>query len=247
MRSSGSDLKIKAERVLAQLPPRFRKETRQRVADLFRAGVSTAPELLSFVGAEARPEELRVVGTWLLPRVIDTRTARKALAKLLLTSASSRVRSEAAQGLASTGGTRASEALIEALRGDKDVHVRAASANALGFSGDATRVNDLLPILNLENEDPIVRGSVAEALGHLLVYRRRRNDVIGALTRAAHDSSTEVRFWSVFAIGQIGSSRELALLEQIARYDNEKVPHWGSVRAEASEAIRTITARQRAK
>ena len=54
------------------------------------------------------------------------------------------------------------------------------------------------------------------------------------------DASSEVRFWSAFALGQLGDARAIPALEQLAMRDKTAVANWGTVREEALDAITQI-------
>jgi HEAT repeat protein len=89
--------------------------------------------------------------------------------------------------------------------------------------------------LENENEDPGVRGMAAESLGNL-----RYKDAADLLIEGLRDKTVEVRFWCIFALGEMGEVRALAQLERLAKTDPESLEGWGSIREEALAAIRLI-------
>jgi len=122
---------------------------------------------------------------------------------------------------------------------DQDVEVRDAAAYALGFCAEGTQtqqaVKALTSVVAAQNEMPMVRGTAAEALANLAEVQS-----MPVLIGTLQDTSNEVRFWSAFALGQLGDARAIPALEQLAMTDKTGLAHWGSVRQEALDAINQI-------
>ena len=92
----------------------------------------------------------------------------------------------------------------------------------------------LLQTLADRQEDPDVRAHAAEALGHMADrLGAREGDVLAALLRSLTDPSAYVRFWSAFALGNLGDPRAIPALERLAERDTQSVPGWWSIRKEA--------------
>ena len=49
-----------------------------------------------------------------------------------------------------------------------------------------------------------------------------------------------MRYWAVFALGQLGDERAVPLLTRIAKEDRATVEGWGSVADEAQAALEEI-------
>jgi HEAT repeat protein len=84
-----------------------------------------------------------------------------------------------------------------------------------------------------------VRGQAAEALGNIFFWEGG-GPAVEPLIAALGDSSSEVRFWSAFALGQIRARQALPILGQLAATDDAIVPGWWSVKMEAADAVTTI-------
>lgn len=107
---------------------------------------------------------------------------------------------------------------------------------ALGNRGEKTAVVPIMNILLDKSETTWVRGQAAECLGIL-----QKSRAIKTLIRCSRDPSPDVRFWCVFALGQITAFQRKKLsragvraLE--ARLDDDAVPEapgWWPVRYEA--------------
>ncbi len=80
----------------------------------------------------------------------------------------------------------------------------------------------------------------AEALANL---RDRR--AVRPLIAGLKDASTGVRFWSAFALGQLGDTRALPELKRLEAADKAALPGWWKVSKEASDAIELILAASR--
>jgi HEAT repeat protein len=96
--------------------------------------------------------------------------------------------------------------LIEALK-DKEEIRRLGAVYALGYSRREPRV--VIPLMNVlldPAETVRIRSQAAEFLGRL---QHRR--AIKALIRCSRDSSSDLRFWCVFALGQITAVRRKRL------------------------------------
>jgi HEAT repeat protein len=54
------------------------------------------------------------------------------------------------------------------------------------------------------------------------------------------DSSAEVRFWSAFTLGSLGSIEALPELTRLTQTDHTLLPAWGSISQEAANALANI-------
>jgi HEAT repeat protein len=111
-------------------------------------------------------------------------------------------------------------------------NVRVAAAHALGQISSDVGVAALVAALGNRAERADIRGHCAEALGNL-----RARSAFGVLINGLRDDNAEVRFWSAYALGQLGDSRAASALKEVAEHDRGHVEGLGSVREEASEAL----------
>jgi HEAT repeat protein len=133
--------------------------------------------------------------------------------------------------------------LIEELRNSRDVEVRTSAAYALGWLHDKRAVQPLLSALLNVKEHKRVRGEAAEVLGHMCISRSNAQ-VFDGLLKTISDQSSEVRFWSAFALGLIGNRRAIPALQRLVESDKATVRGWWAVSKEATDAIARINIRR---
>jgi HEAT repeat protein len=136
--------------------------------------------------------------------------------------------------------------LLTCMLNDPDIEVRTSATYGLGlFFEDRTEpaqeqvTQTLISVLSNERESPKVRGQAAEALAN-----RGDHQALFPLQTALDDASVEVRFWAVFALGQLGDPYALTALERVAATDQAVLPGWWSISKEARDAIQQIQERQ---
>jgi HEAT repeat protein len=154
---------------------------------------------------------------------------------------------DAAQALSEIPGRQVRRGLERLLVSHDSPRVRAQAAWALGFHPQgAEAVDALLRTLADAAEETEIRAHAAEALGHMADrLGDREGDVLAALLRSLTDTSAYVRFWSAFALGNLGDERAIPALERLAERDTQSVPGWWSIRKEALDSIEQIRLRQR--
>lgn len=96
--------------------------------------------------------------------------------------------------------------------------------------------------VNDKSEHPKVRGYAAEALAH--AHRKQSHNV---LLKNVNDRSKIVRFWCMFALGQMAEDRAITVLEQLAVTDQRIIRGFHSVAQEALDALGNIQAAHRTK
>jgi HEAT repeat protein len=167
--------------------------------------------------------------------------AKRRLAALAAAESEAEV-TRAAQALIETPGRRVRQGLERLLASHERADVRAKAAWALGFHPQGPQAAEsLLRTLRDLDEEVDVRAHAAEALGHLADrLGEHEREVLGALLHALRDSSPEVRFWSAFALGNLGDEAAIPALELLAARDEESVPGWWSIRKEANDSIKQI-------
>jgi hypothetical protein len=143
---------------------------------------------------------------------------------------------EAAKELSSivTGVTAELMTLLEA----QGVATRAAAAYTLGAGGLGAARLRLEELLDDVTEDPDVRGHAAEALAYLRV-----KESIGPLLGNLDDENLGVRYWCVFALGQIGDLDTIPALERLAKSTRGESYEGHSVATEISDAMSAIRER----
>jgi HEAT repeat protein len=154
---------------------------------------------------------------------------------------------DAAQALSEMPGRHVRRGLERLLVSHDSPRVRAQAAWALGFHPDGAEAAEaLLGTLADAEEETEVRAHAAEALGHMADrLGDREADVLAALLRGLTDTSAYVRFWSAFALGNLGDDRAIPALERLAARDTQSVPGWWSIRKEALDSIEQIRLQQR--
>lgn len=117
----------------------------------------------------------------------------------------------------------------------KDSEVRRVAVYALGSLRDGAAVATLCSILLDPGEPSFLRGQAAEALGYI-----GSEASVEPLLAAARADAAEVRFWSVFALGRIGDSRAIPVLQDLAVRDHAVLEGWWEVSKEARDALDEI-------
>lgn len=227
------EFKSKLQSIIEKLDPEFRAEGQRDIEAVLEAGATSYNDLLAILPNQNASKDIRTIVCWVLARLGNKRAISALLA--VLEDKDPELRTAAVRSLGELGSKRAVRPLITALHTDEDVEVRLATAYALGLLGDKRAVKPLMTKLSDQNEEPKVRGITAEALADLK-DRRAVTPLIVALS----DESIEVRFWAVFALGELGDSRALPELERLAAMNHAILPGWGPVNEEAAMAIQRI-------
>ena len=139
---------------------------------------------------------------------------------------------EAAKQLSSLA-TETALSLTGFLKSGRTPEVRAAAAYTLGMSQYAFARESLEDLLNDQGEDVSVRGHAAEALGYI-----RSKDSVPVLLKHLKDREPGVKYWCIFALGQIRDARALSALKEITEKAEDEFYEKYSLRAEALDAIR---------
>lgn len=218
------------------VPTDLQDQVKHDIDSLLMAGARSFNTLLEIPQNQYISIDIRVTACWALGRLCDKRAVTVLLN--VLNSQDVRLCQEAAKSLGILKSKRAVKPLITALLNNTSIERRAAYAYALGLLHDKSAIEPLLTVLNNKKEEPEVRGFAAEALARLGDYR-----VVNHLIEGLKDSSVEVRFWSVFALGKIGDQRALPELKRIASQDKAVLSGWWEISKEATEAIEQIRSR----
>jgi len=217
------------------LDPAQRDHAQRDIEAIRRAGGTSYSSLLAILRDTQYSSELRAAVCWVLAQ--PGSHGRRPIAALLeaLEDASAAVRIAAAQALGQLGARKAVAQLITTLFTDDDDEARKAAAYALGLIGDEDATRALVWTLTQREGVPAVRGMAAESLAYV-----GAKSAVPALLVTLDDPSPEVRFWSAFALGELGGPESLPGLERVAVRDMADVPDWGTVSHEATRAIARI-------
>ncbi|MFN7960718.1 MAG: HEAT repeat domain-containing protein [Thermoanaerobaculia bacterium] len=229
-------LRAKVKRALLNLPSPHQEAAWSDFQRLESAIEIKASSLFALIMDPRAAADLRAIAVGVLALAGEVR-ARNKLRELLLLSAPVEVQWEAAKGLCDLG--ESDDFFIRVLSEGNTAEVRKMAAYALGRVGSASSTAALIAVLGESLEEPGLRGQVAESLGYIGDL-----SVVPELERAAVDSSSEVRFWAVFALGQLKPESSLPLLELIASSDTAKLEGWGTVSEEARLALEAIQAKR---
>lgn len=132
----------------------------------------------------------------------------------------------------------ATSSLLRVLTDGKNADARAAAAYVLGFGRFAAARIALENVLDNTREDVFVRGHAAEALAYIGDPRSTH-----ALMENLHDDHPGVKYWCLFALGQIGETGALSALRRFVENGEDECYEGRPLRAEALAAIAEIERR----
>lgn len=230
------------EEAVRALEPRFRDPVEDGLRAVVEAGGGDRHGLIRLLGDWDLDEGTLATVCWLLAR-LEAHESVPALLRLLEDERTSTgARAQAAITLGQVGDGATAARLAAFLRREADLVLRQVVVNAIGHLGNVEVAPALLRILRDIDEDPALRGEAAEALGNL---KARGKDVVAALLTSLDDPSPDVRFFSAFALGVVGTKAVIPQLEKVAAEDEGVADPWGSVAVEAKTAVEAITGRSR--
>lgn len=145
---------------------------------------------------------------------------------------------EAAKRLSSAE-TETNLSLLSLLTTGKKPDTRAAAAYVLGLSRNGAARCSLENVLSNRDEDPAVRGHAAEALGYI-----QNRDSVNVLIQNLSEKNAGVKYWCIFALGQIGDPESIPMLRREAESSNNEFYETRSLQAEALDAIAEIERRK---
>jgi HEAT repeat protein len=221
--------------------PDFQESIQQDVNAVIEHGGTSFESAKALLESQETEVKIRTTCVSLLSRY-DAERIAPTLISMLGSEVDNPVRIRAILDLGIQQITDAVDPLLNLLRMDKDQQIRALSAYALGEIGDSSIADELIAIMvdNTENAD--VRGHIAESLINLNVPDK----AIPALVSVLDDEDATVRFWAIFALGEIGSWDEIPHLQKLIA-DDAPVPHFHSVGRETMDAIQSIIDRHGSK
>ncbi len=220
--------------VVRRLAPAVRSGVERDAEALLAAGGDSGDAVVAIFRDEEAEPELRAIALWFIGRLREVNATEALLA--MLSDLDPIVRAAAAHSLGDRGEAAAVDPLCAVLAADWSHRVVEAAAYALGQIGDPRAVTPLLRTLRDAGLSGEARGMAAEQLANL-----HDESTGAALTAALVDPTAKVRFWSAFALGEMGWHGALPILEQLAATDTEQVPGWWSVAKEAADAIDKIS------
>jgi HEAT repeat protein len=231
----------KLKSILSNTPLEVYSQFKQSIDIVLRSGVCSFDDMLTVLQNQTIDTDTRLAICWLLGQFRNKRAVMALLS--VFHDHNSQLRRQSAHSLGIIKSKRAVRPLITILQESDNTDIRSDAAYALGHIGDERAVDQLLNTLKNTSEDAKVRGKAAEALAYINSRDIRiRNTLIVSLA----DSSVEVRFWSTFALGEIGEthdSQSIQELERLAATDTSVLPGWWSVKQEATTALDSIRTR----
>lgn len=219
------------ESILGELAPPSQPGAKEDLERLWKLGIKTYDDLLALAMDEGNAN-LRETACWYLARQGDKR-ALPVLARCLQAKDPA-LRQEAARCLGILNGDEACAQLVKCLQQEADPEVRMYAAHSLGMIGGPSSFDALRATLRYADEEPRVRAMAAESLAYV-----RDPRAIADLLKVLDDSSSEIRYWSVFALGQIGDASVIRSLERLGE-DEECPEGLGSIADEVAEALKGL-------
>lgn len=227
-------LHAKLAAVTARVAAQGRAQTEAMIAAVVAAGGTSEAALLQMAGDRGLAPDLRADICWLLPRLEIDGTL--AVLTACVADPAERVREEAATGLGLLQDDGAVDVLLAALD-DPVQEMRLAALHALGMLCSPRATTRLTALLGDAGEDDEVRADAAEALAHC-----PDDAIVDALLGCLDDPSPRVRYSAAYALGEQGSERAVAKLEELAAHDHADTP-WGDVASRAQAALEAIQSR----
>ena len=218
---------------IAKLPEELRGPALRDLAGLEHHGVLDGEGLARLVAGASEPARLRAIGAWAMGLLQDPTFSPHLEDIIQRQDTSEALLWEATKALCKLG--RGAAMFRRLLLEGHTAQVRKAAAYALGCFQDQGATADLCRVLKSASEEPSVRGQAAEALGYL-----RDHSAFSSLLEAASDPSPEVRFWTAFALGQLGDRRAEPVLDRLSQGDSAHVEGWGTVAEEAGRALEEL-------
>jgi HEAT repeat protein len=196
--------------------------------------VGDVPALIGLAGDVSLDVETRSAACWVLGRT----GIRAALETLIAVAGddTAALRIAAVEALGDLGDERALVILSRAASTDPDPEVRYAAVYSLQTVDTDASARVLLAVFDNHDELASVRGMAAESPANLGPIGR---PAVLALRGAFAEPSVEIRFWSAYALGYLGTAEAVEDLERLVG-DPAVVEPYGSVGDEARDAIETI-------
>ena len=232
------DISDRLRRCASRRPQNLRAEALAAAERLVAAGARTVQGLVSALmhgDAGLRYDACDAIGY--LGR---KRLASNLVDILACRSESRELRSTAAWSLGVLKSRASVPRLIAVLSAGSDPAAREYAAYALGWIRDRRGLAPLLTVLRQPSAPPAVRAQAAHS-----VVLLGDHAAVPALVDCLGDSHPEVRFFSVYALGELPEAATVAALRPLARDDHDEVPGWGSIATEAKRVIRALRRRQR--
>lgn len=130
--------------------------------------------------------------------------------------------------------------LVGVLEDAKRADTRAAAAYVLGFGRFGCARTSLEQVLDNAGEEAFVRGHAAEALAYIGDPRS-----VGVLLKHLEEKDPQVKYWCIFALGQIAGPEAVPALKHVAESVGDQQYEKYSLRAEALDALAEINERLR--
>lgn len=225
-------IKERVHRIIAQLPDEQRDQKQQMFAKLKEVDINDEKEFFGVLTDSTLDKELRIFVCWVAGRLGD----REALLGLIrnLRDPEVGVRWTSVQSLGLLAGEEAVEHLLKTLN-DPSIEVKIVAINTLGLIGSLKSVEPLIKIATETNEPEEVRGNAIEALGNC-----GSKEAVEVLLELLNSPSPVIKFWTIYALGQICDVRALAPLRRVAETNQTFVSQYGIIADEAKDAIERI-------
>src|SRR5260370_20044010 len=144
---------------------------------------------------------------------------------------------EAAKQLESLG-VEITSSLIRLVENAEGAEARAAAAYVLGWGRHASARASLEQVLRNTEEQVFVRGQAAEALAYI-----QNKDSVDVLLSQLEDAHPGVKYWCIFALGQIADAKAIPVLKRLSENIGDQSYETHSLRSEALDAIAEIDRR----
>ncbi len=223
-------------RLLVLLPEVHREAAARDLEVLAQQGIRSRADLIQALQDAATPVVIQRICCWLVGQLRDRELVQPILV-LMARTVDEKLTWECGKALGQIQDTSVIPTLANLLLSSAESFRRAAAAHALGSLEEPSAVAALRSALRLSDLAPNVRGMAAEALG-----LQRSREAVDDLIQCLQDAAPEVRYWSAYALGQIGDQLAMSPLRHVAESDHVTVEPWGTVAECAREALGEIEA-----
>jgi HEAT repeat protein len=238
-RGARMTLRDRIGKAVSRMPAEDAAAIRRDLETVGQAGINSVEQLVEAIGDRNREHAIRLLACSLVAHLKE-RSAATALARALAAEDDAGLAFEAAKALIQIRAKNTAPPLVRVLEDrNSSPDQKSAAAYTLGWLGVPNTVPALRAAAMNLDLDAGVRGHAVEALGVM-----QARDAVSDLISLLSDASPEVRYWTAYALGQIGDPESIPALERMASSDVAVLSWDRSLKQEALDARESIRAKE---